>query len=182
MRDIYEVPAAAILLKAHKELERLVGTIHQNQFKPELDRKWAYLVYAGLWWEPLREDIEAYISHVNERVTGHDRAEAVQGLGARGHARVATNAVYDMQLATFAESGGLFSQSASPGFIEIWSLQSRMARRVRASRRVGSGHVLSTARPARLEGPQGLPAPEVRPVLPPEAACSPAARSRSRSR
>ena len=70
VRDIYEVPAAAILLKAHKELERLVGTIHQNQFKPELDRKWAYLVYAGLWWEPLREDIEAYIAHVNRRVTG----------------------------------------------------------------------------------------------------------------
>ena len=43
----------------------------------------------------------------------------------------APNAVYDAQLATFAESGGLFSQQASPGFIEIWSLQSRMARRVR---------------------------------------------------
>src|SRR3954449_11115488 len=41
VRDIYEVPAAAVLLKAHRELERLVGTIHQNQFKPELDRKWA---------------------------------------------------------------------------------------------------------------------------------------------
>ena len=34
VRDIYEVPAAAILLKAHRELERLTGTIHQNQFKP----------------------------------------------------------------------------------------------------------------------------------------------------
>ena len=55
MRDIYEVPAAAILLTAHQELERLVGTIHQNQFKPALDQQWAYLVYAGLWWEPLRE-------------------------------------------------------------------------------------------------------------------------------
>ena len=70
VRDIYEVPAAAILLTAHKELERLVGTIHQNQFKPALDQKWAYLVYAGLWWEPLREDLEAYIEHVNEQVTG----------------------------------------------------------------------------------------------------------------
>ena len=47
VRDIYEVPAAAILLKAHRELERLTGTIHQNQFKPGLDQKWAYLVYAG---------------------------------------------------------------------------------------------------------------------------------------
>ena len=70
VRDIYEVPAAAIVLKAHKELERLTGTIHQNQFKPGLDQKWAYLVYAGLWWEPLRQDIEAYIDHVNRNVTG----------------------------------------------------------------------------------------------------------------
>src|ERR671930_1978268 len=70
VRDIYEVPATAILLKAHRELERLTGTIHQNQFKPALDQKWAYLVYAGLWWEPLRTDIEAYVRHVNERVTG----------------------------------------------------------------------------------------------------------------
>src|SRR3954470_15959652 len=130
VRDIYEVPAAAILLKAHRELERLVGSIHQNQIKPELDRKWAYLVYAGLWWEPLREDIEAYISHVNRRVTGTIGLKLFKG-SVRVVTRESAGAVYDMQLATFTESGGLFSQSASPGFIEIWSLQSRMARRVR---------------------------------------------------
>ena len=130
VRDIYEVPAAAILLPAHRELERLVGTIHQNQFKPRLDQQWAYLVYAGLWWEPLRTDIEAYMDAVNERVTGKIGLKLF-----KGHARVVTrespHAVYDAQLATFAESGGLFSQQASPGFIEIWSLQSRMAQRVR---------------------------------------------------
>ena len=53
----------------------------------------------------------------------------------KGHARVVTrespHAVYDAQLATFDKSGGLISQQASPGFIEIWSLQSQMARRVR---------------------------------------------------
>ena len=47
VRDLYEVPAAAIILPAHKELEKLVGTIHQNNFKPHLDGHWAYLVYAG---------------------------------------------------------------------------------------------------------------------------------------
>jgi argininosuccinate synthase len=130
VRDIYEVPAAALLLPAHRELERLVGTIHQNQFKPELDRRWAYLVYAGLWWEPLREDIQAYVEHVNRQVTGKIGLKLYKGL-ARVVTRESPNAVYDAQLATFAESGGLFSQSASPGFIEIWSLQSRMARRVR---------------------------------------------------
>ena len=46
--------------------------------------------------------------------------------------RESPNAVYDAQLATFAESGGLFSQNASPGFIELWTLQSRMAHRVRS--------------------------------------------------
>ena len=53
VRDLYEVPAAAIILTAHKELEKLVGTIHQNNFKPMLDNQWAFLVYAGLWYEPL---------------------------------------------------------------------------------------------------------------------------------
>jgi len=130
VRDIYEVPAAAILLPAHEELERLVCTIHQNQFKPQLDHQWAYLVYAGLWWEPLREDLDSYMETVNERVSG------VIGLKLyKGHARVITrsspNAVYDASLASFAQSGGLFSQTASPGFIELWSLQSRMAWRLR---------------------------------------------------
>ncbi len=130
VRDIYEVPAAAILLPAHAELERLVCTIHQNQFKGELDRKWAYLVYAGLWWEPLRADLDAYMAHVNELVTGTIGMKLF-----KGHARVVTraspNAVYDAALATFETSGGLFSQQASPGFIELWSLQSRMAHRLR---------------------------------------------------
>jgi argininosuccinate synthase len=129
VRDIYEVPAAAILLPAHKELERLVCTIHQNQFKAQLDRQWAYLVYAGLWWEPLRGDLDAYMEHVNEHVSGTIGIKLY-----KGHARVVTRsspgAVYDASLASFAQSGGLFSQTASPGFIELFSLQSRMAWRL----------------------------------------------------
>ncbi len=132
VRDIYEVPAAAIVLLAHQELEHLVGTIHQNQFKPELDRQWAFLVYAGLWWEPLRGDLDAYMERVNEQVTGTIGLKLY-----KGHVRVQTrsspNAVYDASLASFSQSGGLFSQSAAPGFIELWSLQSRMAWRLRNS-------------------------------------------------
>ncbi len=130
VRDIYEAPAAAILLPAHQELEKLVGTIHQNQFKPELDRKWAYLVYAGLWWEPLRSDLDAYMDAVNAQATGTIGLRLYKG-GVRVVTRRSPNAVYDADLASFAESGGLFSQTASPGFIELWSLQSRMAHRIR---------------------------------------------------
>ncbi len=130
VRDIYEVPAATILLLAHRELEALVGTIHQNQFKPMLEQKWSYLVYTGLWWEPLRSDLDAFMNAANEQVTGSVAIKLYKG-SARVVTRSSPNALYDAQLATFSESGGLFSQDAAPGFVELWSLQSRMAWRVR---------------------------------------------------
>jgi argininosuccinate synthase len=136
VRDIYEVPAAALVLTAHQELERLVGTIHQNQFKPALDQKWGYLVYGGLWWEPLRSDLDAYMEAVNARVTGEIGLRLYKG-SVRVVTRSSPNAVYDAALASFAESGGLFSQGASPGFIELWSLQSRLAHRLRAEQEEG---------------------------------------------
>jgi argininosuccinate synthase len=130
VRDLYEVPAAAIILPAHKELEKLVGTIHQNNFKPGLDAHWAYLVYAGLWYEPLLSDLNTFMDAVNEYVTGEVTMRLYKG-SARPVSRSSPNALYDPALAGFGESGGLFSQQASPGFIELWSLQSRMAYNVR---------------------------------------------------
>ncbi len=129
VRDIYEVPAAKIILTAHAELERLVCTIHQNQFKGNLDRQWGYLVYAGLWWEPLRENLDAYMDSVSEHVSGTIGLKLFKG-HCRAVTRESPNAVYDAALATFETSGGLFSQQASPGFIELWSLQSRLAHRL----------------------------------------------------
>ena len=80
VRDIYEVPAAAILLPAHQELEKLVGTIHQNQFKPGArPASGPTSSTPGLWWEPLRTDLDAYMDAVNAQVTGHDRPQALQG-------------------------------------------------------------------------------------------------------
>jgi argininosuccinate synthase len=107
-----------------------VGTIHQNNFKPQLDAHWAYLVYAGLWYEPLLGDLNALMDSVNEQVTGEITMRLYKGF-ARAVARRSPNALYDPALAGFGESGGLFSQQASPGFIELWSLQSRMAYNVR---------------------------------------------------
>jgi argininosuccinate synthase len=130
VRDLYEVPAAAIILSAHKELEKLVGTIHQNNFKPQLDNQWAFLVYAGLWQEPLLGDLNGFMESVNEQVTGSITMRLYKG-SARPVARESPNALYDQALAGFGESGGLFSQQASPGFIELWSLQSRMAYKIR---------------------------------------------------
>jgi argininosuccinate synthase len=130
VRDIYEAPAAAIVLTAHRELEKLVSTIHQNNFKGSLESHWAYLCYAGLWHEPLREDLDAFMQSANRFVTGEVTMKLYKG-SATPVARSSPYALYDRSLASFGESGGEFSQSASPGFIELFSLQSRMAHRVR---------------------------------------------------
>jgi argininosuccinate synthase len=130
VRDLYEVPAAAIVLTAHRELEKLVSTIHQNNFKGTLESHWAYLCYAGLWHEPLREDLDAYMESANRFVTGEVTIRLYKGM-ATPVARSSPYALYDRSLAGFGDSGGEFSQHASPGFIELFSLQSRMAHRVR---------------------------------------------------
>jgi argininosuccinate synthase len=136
VRDIYEVPAAAILMAAHRELEKLVSTIHQNNFKRALEDKWAYLCYAGLWYEPLRGDLDAYMEAANEYVTGEVTVRLYKGQ-ATVVARSSPYALYDETLAGFGESGGSFRQHASPGFIELFTLQSRMAYRARS--REGGG-------------------------------------------
>ena len=133
VRDLYEVPAAAIVLAAHRDLERLVCTIHQNNFKGALETQWAYLVYAGLWLEPLREDLDAYMDSVNQFVTGEVTLRLYRG-SATPVARSSPYALYDRSLASFGESGGDFSQDASPGFIELFTLQSRLAHRIRDDR------------------------------------------------
>ncbi len=134
VRDLYEVPAAELILTAHRELEKLVGTIHQNRFKRALDEQWAFLAYAGLWYEPLLGDLNAYMDSVNEQVTGEITMRLYKGR-ATAVARTSPNALYDQALAGFSESGGLFSQQSSPGFIELWSLQSRMAYNLRNRRK-----------------------------------------------
>jgi argininosuccinate synthase len=130
VRDLYEVPAAAIVLAAHREVEKLVCTIHQNNFKGALEGHWAYLCYAGLWLEPLRRDLDAYMDSVNEYVTGEITLKLYRG-SVTPVARSSPYALYDRSLASFGESGGEFSQEASPGFIELFTLQSRLAYRVR---------------------------------------------------
>ena len=130
VRDLYEVPAAAILMTAHADLEKLVSTIHQNNYKRGLEERWGYLAYAGLWLEPLRSDLDAFMDSANEHVTGEVALKLYKG-SVRVVSRSSPYALYDRSLAGFGESGGEFSQAASPGFIELFTLQSRLAHRVR---------------------------------------------------
>ncbi|MEM2155750.1 MAG: argininosuccinate synthase [Candidatus Jordarchaeales archaeon] len=128
-REVYEAPAATILLKAHKDLEKMVCTRHENFFKKLIDEQWTFLVYSGLWVDPLRADLEAFINKVNEKVNGVVKVKLFKG-NAQVVGRTSPYALYDKTLATYGKES-TFNQYASLGFIELWGLQSKMAFTVR---------------------------------------------------
>jgi argininosuccinate synthase len=135
VRDVYEVPAAEVILEAHKELEKLVCTGRQNALKPNLDLLWAQMAYEGLWYEPLMQDLNAFMDHVNRKVEGTVTVRLYKG-SATVVTRDSPIALYDRTLATF-DADPSFSQNASPGFIELFSLQSRMAHQIAEARDLG---------------------------------------------
>ncbi len=123
-RETYEVPAALILIKAHKDLEKYTCTKHENSFKTIVDQRWTELVYEGLWVDPLRDALEAFINEVNQKVTGSVKVKLFKG-GANVVARESPYGLYDLNLATY-DTKSSFNQKFSYGFIPIWGLQSEM--------------------------------------------------------
>ncbi|MEE8168003.1 MAG: argininosuccinate synthase [Candidatus Hydrothermarchaeales archaeon] len=69
-REVYECPAAISLITAHTQLEQLVLTREELRFKEAVGSAWSELVYAGLWTEPLKKDLDAFIDSSQERVSG----------------------------------------------------------------------------------------------------------------
>ncbi|RLE45867.1 MAG: argininosuccinate synthase, partial [Candidatus Methanomethylicota archaeon] len=126
-REVYEAPAATILIAAHKDLEKTVLTRHELEFKKLADNEWAKLVYSGLWIDPLREALEAFIDKVNERVNGKVKIKLYKG-SAVVVGRKAKKSLYVRDIASYGVSS--FDQSKAPGFIELWTLQSVTAFRV----------------------------------------------------
>jgi argininosuccinate synthase len=124
-REIYECPAAIILLEAHKDLEKMVFTRHEVAFKQNVDSQWTFLAYAGLWYDPLREDLEAFINKSQEKVDGEVRLKLFKG-GLQVVGRSSEFSLYDKNLVTYNIKTG-FNQSYSKGFIELWGLQTKMA-------------------------------------------------------
>lgn len=119
-REIYEAPAAAVLLMAHQALEAMTLSKGQLRFKQGVAAEYANLVYDGLWFSSLHQDLAAYVRSSQRHVTGTVRLKLHKGsCGVVG--RKSTHSLYRHELATYDE-GDLFDQSASPGFIQIWGL------------------------------------------------------------
>ena len=119
-REVYECPAAVTLIEAHKDLEKLVLNRRELEFKRLIDSTWAYLVYAGLWADPLREELDVFIDKVNEKVSGVVKLKLYKG-SVVPIARSSPYSIYSSELATYDQISA-FDQSLSRGFIELWGL------------------------------------------------------------
>ena len=78
-REVYEAPAAHVILKLHKDLEQQCLTKDELQFKKMIDSKWAYLVYHGLWFSPLKQALDAFICQTQKMVNGKIKAKLYKG-------------------------------------------------------------------------------------------------------
>lgn len=78
-REIYEAPAAKLLIASHKALEELVLTTDELRFKEYISTLYADLVYRALWQEPLREDLDQAIDQMQLRVTGEVKMKLYKG-------------------------------------------------------------------------------------------------------
>jgi argininosuccinate synthase len=122
-REIYETPAAALLLAAYAGVEELVCERDLAHTKQQLALQYATLVYNGLWFSPLRAALQAFMAQVTGAVTGTARVKLYRG-GCAVVGRTAEASLYDHGLATY-EEGDSFEHGAAAGFIHVWSLPTK---------------------------------------------------------
>ncbi|MBA1342698.1 MAG: Argininosuccinate synthase [ANME-2 cluster archaeon] len=125
-REIYEHPAATILLTAHRDLESLVLTRDELRFKATVDDAWAELAYKGLVDEPLYAALCAFVDETQKRVTGDVKVRLHAG-SATVVARRSDFALYSEELVSFGES--VIDQRDSEGFSKYHGFQARLVRK-----------------------------------------------------
>lgn len=123
VRENYECPASTLLLKAHKALENLVLTRDEIRFKSTIDLEWSKLAYEGLWWDPFKSDLEAFIGATQNRVNGTVKLKLYKG-NVVVQGRTSPWALYSEDLASFDTT--TFIQSESTGAVKNFGLQPRM--------------------------------------------------------
>lgn len=124
VRENYECPGSTLLLIAHKALEALVLTRDELRFKQNIDQEWSRLAYEGLWYDPLKEDLEAFIDKTQERVSGQVALRLFKG-SCQVIRRSSSWALYSEALASF-DNAEAYDQRESTGTVKNFGLQSRM--------------------------------------------------------
>lgn len=132
VRENYECPGATLLLTAHKALEALVLTREELRFKSLIDQEWSKLAYEGLWLDPLKEDLEAFIHATQERASGEVVLRLFKG-SCQVSRRSSPWALYSEALASF-DNAEAYDQRDSTGTVKQFGLQSRMYLQLKQSK------------------------------------------------
>jgi argininosuccinate synthase len=127
-REIYEAPAATVLLTAHKALEAMTLSREQLRFKDRVALEYADLIYNGLWFTAFHQDLAACVESSQRHVTGTVRVKLSKGK-ATVVGRKSPRSLYSFGLATY-DKGDEFDQKAAVGFIHIWGLSVKTQARV----------------------------------------------------
>jgi argininosuccinate synthase len=126
-REFYEAPTPTILLTAHRDLETLVHSREMIQLREALGRRYAELIYMGMWFHDLRRSLQGFFQETQRYVTGEVRLKLYKGscsvLGRRS-----PHTLYDGRLANQSNLEWFDSQWAQ-GFTSLWTLPARLAAR-----------------------------------------------------
>ncbi|HXV66157.1 MAG TPA: argininosuccinate synthase [Nitrosopumilaceae archaeon] len=131
-REVYETPAATCIIEAHSDLEKMVHTKHQTKFKSIVDNEWSWLVYSGLWEDPLKRDLDSFIDQTQKYVSGTVKLKMFKG-GLRVVGRKSRYSLYKHDIATYGK-GSTFDQKLAKGFVELWGMQSTEANKLHKNR------------------------------------------------
>lgn len=123
-REVYEFPAAAVIMAAHEELENLTVETELAVGMKELSGTWAKLVYNGLWYGPYKEALDAFFEKANQHIEGDVRLSMYKGAVAPTGRRSATS-LYQRGLATY-DASDEFDHSLALGFVKLWGLPTKV--------------------------------------------------------
>jgi argininosuccinate synthase len=119
-REVYEGPAALLLISAHREIESLVHDRELTRFKEIISQRFTSIIYDGMWFSPLREALQAFIKETQTHVTGEVKMRLYKG-GFRPIARRSPYSLYDKSLATY-DAGDRFDHTKAVGFLALMGM------------------------------------------------------------
>ena len=127
-REVYECPAAVVLMGAHKALEKLTLAKEVHAAKADMENKYGELAYVGYWYSPLKEAYDAFFDKAQEAVSGVARVRLYKGqtvvVGLKSE-----NSLYQDDLATYTDAD-TFDHGSAKGFNNVWGLAVKTWRQV----------------------------------------------------
>jgi argininosuccinate synthase len=127
-RLAFEAPAPLVLVQAHREIEKLVQTRWQAQWRDWVGGAYGNLLHEGLYYDPVMRDLEAFLDSANRRVTGEARVRLFKGAAAVTGVR-SPFSMLDPEVGTYGEGAAAWSGEEAAGFARIYGLGSMLARR-----------------------------------------------------